>query len=76
MRKAKVTISLPKETVDLMNGLIGKRKLSAFAAQALHSALDQKIKDLRREYELASQDPDRLEVIKDWSSLDGGGNEK
>lgn len=71
MKKVNVTLSLPKETVDLMNGIVGKGKLSAFAANALQSALELKIQDLRNEYELANEDPDRIEVINDWKSLDG-----
>jgi hypothetical protein len=73
MKKVNVTFSLPKETVDLMYGLIGKRKLSVFTALALQNALEQRLKDLRLEYELANDDPDSIEVIKDWSALDGEG---
>lgn len=72
-KKVNVTLSLPKETVDLMHGLIGKRKVSVFAALVLQNALEEKLKDLRIEYELANEDPDRIEVIKDWSMLDGEG---
>ena len=71
MKKVNVTFSVPKETIDLMNGLIGRRKLSAFVTIALNKALQEKVEDLRLAYSQAEVDPDRIKVIKDWSTIEG-----
>ncbi len=71
MKKINVTFSLPKETVDLMQGLIGRRKLSSFVSEALKKALEEKVEELRNAYIEANTDPDRQETIKAWSKIDG-----
>ncbi len=71
MKKQNVTFSIPKETIDLLQRLIGRRKLSSFVTQAIHSALKEKEEALRNAYIQANKDPDRAEVIKDWSAIEG-----
>ena len=73
MKKINVTFSLPKETIDLMQRLIGRRQLSSFVTHAINKALEEKNEALRNAYLEASKDPDRAEVIKDWSAIEGEG---
>ncbi len=71
MKKQNVTFSLPKETIDLMQRLVGRRKLSAFVTHAINSALEEKEEALRKAYAQANEDPDRSETLKDWSAIEG-----
>jgi hypothetical protein len=71
LKKLNVTFSIPQETIDLMHGLIGRRKLSAFVTEALNNALKEKEEELQRAYAEANVDPDRRETVQDWSSIEG-----
>lgn len=71
MKKVNMTFSIPQETAHLMQGLVARRKMSSFVALAIQRALENRIKALEQEYAQANVDPDRIEVIKDWASLEG-----
>lgn len=70
MKKINVTFSIPAETHELLQSLIGKRKMSSFAAEALRNALEQKREALKRAYREAESDPDRIGISEDWDMLD------
>ncbi len=70
MKTKNVTFSLPENVIDMMHSLIGKQKMSSFAAQALEQALEQKKESLRKQYTEAAQDADRLKTIEEWSVTD------
>lgn len=70
MKTKNVTFSLPEDVVEMMQSLIGKQKMSSFAAQALEQALKQKKESLRKQYVEAAQDVDRLKTIEEWSITD------
>lgn len=71
MKKTIITVSLPEETKKLLKVLVSPRKRSAFIAEAINEALDEKRNALRAAYREAQDDPGRKEVIEDWSVLDG-----
>lgn len=71
MKKINVTFSIPKETNELLHGLIGRRKMSSFVTEILNKALEDKARALAQEYAEAESDKDRNEVIEDWKVLDG-----
>ncbi len=72
MKKVNVTFSIPKETIDLMHGLIARRKFRAFVTEALNNALEEKAKQLQRAaYSEANIDLDRNETLEDWSAIEG-----
>ncbi len=66
MKKVNVTFSIPIETQQLLQSLIGRRKMSSFVAKALDKALLEKIEVLKKAYIEAEKDPSRKEIIKDW----------
>lgn len=70
MKTKNVTFSLPIEVVNLLHAKIGKRELSKFATRAIQKALTEEVDRLRAAYAAADKDPDRLETINDWASLD------
>ncbi len=71
MKKINVTFSIPKETHELLHGLIGRRKMSSFVTEVLNQALEAKAQMLAKEYIDAESDPERIEVIETWKELDG-----
>lgn len=71
MKKVNVTFSIPKETHERLQGLIGRRKMSSFVTMVLNKALEEKMQLLRVAYVQAEEDPDRKEVINDWKVLEG-----
>lgn len=71
MKKINVTFSIPKETNELLHGLIGRRKMSSFVTELLNKALEAKAQTLANEYKSAESDPERIEVIDAWKDLDG-----
>lgn len=73
MKKTNVTFSIPREIVELMQGLVGRRKMSSFVAEAINKALEEKVAALKEAYAQANVDPDRAEVIKDWAAIEGDG---
>jgi hypothetical protein len=70
MKKVNVTFSIPIETQQLLQSLVGRRKMSSFVAMALDKALIEKIEVLKNAYIEAEKDPSRKEIINDWSSID------
>lgn len=73
MKKVNVTFSLPKETNELLHGLIGKRNMSSFVTDLLNKALGEKVELLRKAYIDAEMDPDRKTLIVEWGALDAEG---
>lgn len=71
MKKINATFSLPKETNDLLHALVARQKLSAFVADAISKALEEKKQALRRDYLEAENDPGRKEAIKEWKGTEG-----
>jgi len=70
MKTKNVTFSMPIELVNMLHSRIGKRELSKFATKAIKKALTEEMDSLKAAYAEANNDPDRLEVIKDWEALD------
>ena len=70
MKKINVTFSIPVETNELLHSLVGRKKLSAFVANALDRALEEKMHNLKQAYAKAENDPNRLKTIKEWKALD------
>lgn len=73
MKKINVTFSIPEEINEKLHTLIGRKKLSAFVAETLDKALEEKMKALKRAYAEAENDPDRQELIEDWRITDTEG---
>lgn len=71
MKKINVTFSIPSETHEQLQSLIGKSHMSAFVAKLLDKALKEKMLKLKKAYEEAEEDPDRKKVIDDWAALEG-----
>ncbi|MBA3752276.1 hypothetical protein H0X06_05830 [Candidatus Dependentiae bacterium] len=69
-KKISVTFSIPVELNTMLHSMIDRRKLSHFVAQALEQALQEKKEALKEAYLQASKDPDRLNTIKEWKSLE------
>lgn len=70
MKTKNVTFSLPENIIDMLQSLIGKQKMSSFAAGALEKALEEKRELLKKEYADASRDADRLKTIEEWGITD------
>lgn len=70
-KKISVTFSIPVELNNMLHTMIDRRKLSSFVAQALEQALREKKDALKEAYLQASKDPDRLQTIKEWETLEG-----
>ena len=51
-----------------MHRLLETQKLNSFATKALDKA---SAEELRQSYTEATVDPDRQEVVNDWSSIEG-----
>lgn len=66
MKKINVTFSIPEEINDKLHTLIGRKKLSAFVAETLNKALEEKMEALKRAYAEAANDPGQREVAEDW----------
>lgn len=71
LKKINVTLSLPVDTHQKLQSLIGRRKMSAFVAQVIDKELDRQVKELKQAYIEAEADAERQKVIRDWSALDG-----
>lgn len=72
-KKVHVTFSIPEEVNQLLHSVVEKRGLSEFTTKALQKALAEETSSLKRAYAAANQDPDRKEVIDEWSTLDTEG---
>ncbi len=70
MKKVNITFSIPIETQQLLQSLVGRRKMSAFVAKALDKALLEKVEVLKKAYIEAEKDPSRKELINDWKDSD------
>ena len=70
MKTKNVTFSIPTEIVSQLHAKVAKRELSKFATQAIVQALKEKNDLLKAAYAKANEDPDREEVLKDWTTLD------
>lgn len=73
MKTKNVTFSLPENIIDMLQSLIGKQKMSSFAASALEKALEEKRELLKKEYAEANNDPDSLKTIDEWRHTDTEG---
>jgi hypothetical protein len=71
MKKINVTFSIPVETHELLQSLVGRSKMSSFVASVINKALHEKMETLKKAYAEAEKDPDRQKVIEDWKSLEG-----
>ncbi|MBX7066775.1 MAG: hypothetical protein K1X28_06050 [Parachlamydiales bacterium] len=72
-KKIHVTFSIPEEVNTLLHSTVEKRGLSEFVTKALQKALAEERDSLKKAYAAANQDPDRNELLKDWSDLDKEG---
>lgn len=75
MKKINVTFSLPVEVNDLLDSLLGSKNKSAFVAQVLTAALQEKVQALKKDYKNAAKDNDRNRTIEAWQKIDGGSDE-
>jgi metal-responsive CopG/Arc/MetJ family transcriptional regulator len=73
MKSVTVTFSLPKELIDQLHAFVERRGLSRFVSLAIEKALQEEKEALKAAYAAANQDPDRRELIEDWSALDSEG---
>jgi len=69
MKKINVTFSLPEEIHKKLQALVGRRKMSAFVAQAIDKELEKQIHALKQAYIEAEADADRQKVVNDWAVL-------
>lgn len=69
-----VTFSLPLDLNRKLHSHVKKMELSKFVSLAIEEKLDEERKkfelQLEAEYEAASKDPERLEMIKDWDAIE------
>ncbi len=72
MKKINVTFSLPVEINELLDSLLGSKNKSAFVAEVLNRALQERMEALKKEYKEAEKDTDRVETIKAWQKNDRG----
>ncbi len=72
-KKIHVTFSIPEEVNSMLHTVVEKRGLSEFVTKALRKALAEERDSLRKAYAAANEDPDRNDVINDWSALDTEG---
>lgn len=70
MKRINVTFSIPAETHELLQSLVGRRKMSSFVSGVLKRALEEKRETLKKAYREAESDTDRIETIEDWGVLD------
>ncbi len=70
MKNINVTFSIPEEVNSLLHTHVRKRELSKFVTSAIKKALEEEQSKLKAAYMAADKDPDRREVIEDWSSLE------
>jgi len=66
MKKINVTFSIPEEINNKLHTLVTKKKLSAFVAETLDKALEEKMDLLKKAYAEAANDPGQREVAEDW----------
>jgi hypothetical protein len=72
-KKISVTFSLPIILNNKLHTFVEKRELSLFVSKAIEKALEEEQKALMTAYAASNDDPDRKEVIEDWSLLDQEG---
>lgn len=72
MKKINVTFSLPVEINELLDSLLGSKNKSAFVAEVLNRALQERMEALKKEYKEAEKDTDRVETIKAWQKNERG----
>lgn len=74
MKHQNLTFSIPEDLKVYLQTYVRSRSRSRFISDAIRKALDterfRKEKDLDAAYEAANKDTDRLEVLKDWNSID------
>ncbi len=74
MKHQNITFSIPEDLKADLLIHVRKRGMSKFISDAIFKALHEeeskKISELDAAYEAASRDADRLEVLKDWNSID------
>lgn len=74
MKHKNITFSIPDDLKAHLYAHVNKRGLSRFISDAIRKALEEenvkKEQELDAAYEAASQDPDRLETLRDWNTLD------
>lgn len=63
MKKINVTLSLPVDTHQKLQSLVGRRKMSAFVAQIIDKELDKQVKELKQAYIEAEVDVERQKVV-------------
>lgn len=73
MKNIPITLTLPEDIIKDLHLYISKRQISKFVAEMLEKALDLKKKQLAREFQEASQDPERKSEIELWDTLSGDG---
>lgn len=72
-KKVHVTFTIPEDVNALLHSVVEKRGLSEFVTKALKKALQEERDALKKAYAAADQDPDRKELLDDWSDLDSDG---
>ena len=72
MKKINVTFSLPEDTHKKLQSLVGRRKMSAFVAQAIDKELEKQVHALKQAYIEAEADVGRQKVVNDWAVLGMG----
>jgi metal-responsive CopG/Arc/MetJ family transcriptional regulator len=74
MKHQNLTFSIPEDLKVALHVFIGRRGMSRFISDAVRKALEEEMLEkeqiLDTAYEAANRDTDRLEVIRDWNSLD------
>jgi len=74
MRHQNITLSFPSDLNALLHMKVSGRGISKYVAKAVRKALEEdeskEQMELEAAYEEANKDRDRLEVIKDWKTLD------
>lgn len=74
MRHRNVTFSIPEDLKKSLYSHTSKGGISQFISNAIRKALDEekmkKEQELDAAYEAANQDADRIDILRDWNSLD------
>lgn len=70
MKKINITFSISEEVNKKLHTLVSRKKLNTFVSEALAKALEEKVKELKKAYAEAENDPDHQQLIEDWRVTD------
>ena len=65
-----MSITIEEPLYRALKKTAGQRGMSRFIAEAVREKLQNSRQNLYQEYQMASQDPDRQEVLADWDGLE------